>query len=101
MVKTPIVASTKNDTKDALIDFWLRTVSYRADRSERSGDKKSSLTQAFDLFEWINVYLVIEHYKVSKNYPLVQVFGQKKSLKEHFFELVGELLRAIEICNIM
>ena len=61
MVKTPIVASMKNDTKDALIDFWLRTVSLGADRSERSGDKKSSLTQAFDLFEWINVYLVIEH----------------------------------------
>lgn len=24
MVKTPTMASTKNETKDALIDFWLR-----------------------------------------------------------------------------
>ena len=84
MVKTPIVASTKNDTKDALIDFRLRTIYLGADCSERSGDKKSSFTQAFDLFEWIDIYVVIRHYKVSKNHTLVQVFWQKKSLKEHF-----------------
>ena len=49
--------------------------------------------------------------KFSKNWGTLYLFAlalgsdlnllAKKSLKEHFFELVGELLRAAEICNIM
>ena len=87
------MASMKSETKDVFIDFWLRTVSYGADCSEQSGDKKGSNAQVFNLFEWLDISIVIWHYKITKNQPLVQVFRLKNTLKNTFFKAFSQSQR--------